>query len=158
MLISSILIACLHAHNNVMYNAVYRQMHTSNENMDLLLSTGCYPFVIFRFLESSLISGEGLVSVDVASDAAQEELSQIHRENIERLAGFSEEEILKEKERIQQTLGMLLVCVQYHVHVYIVHSNHDIVSAKLSVISSTELRVLEPHPHPHPEPSPLYGW
>ena len=43
----------------------------------------------------------------VASDAAQEEVIRIHRENVERLVGFSEEEILKEKERIQQTLGML---------------------------------------------------
>ena len=94
------------------------RVHTNamriRQSTELVLSTDYYPFVIFRFLESSLISGEGLVSVDVASDAAQEELSQIHRENIERLAGFSEEEILKEKERIQQTLGMLYV--QYHIH------------------------------------------
>ena len=62
-----------------------------------------------RFLESSLISGQGLVSVGVASDAAQEEVTRIHRENVQRLAGFSEEEILKEKERIQQTIGMLHV-------------------------------------------------
>jgi hypothetical protein len=52
-----------------------------------------------------LISGEGLVSVGVASDAANEEVTRIHRENVQRLAGFSDEELLKEKERIQQTLG-----------------------------------------------------
>ena len=69
-----------------------------------------------RFLESSLISGEGLVSVGVASDAAQEEVTRIHRENVQRLAGFSEEEILKEKERIQQTLGMLQV---HHAHIHV---------------------------------------
>ena len=58
-----------------------------------------------RFLGSSLISGEGLVSVGVASDAAKDELTKIHRENVQRLAGFSEEEILQEKERIEKTLG-----------------------------------------------------
>ena len=63
-----------------------------------------------RFLGSSLISGEGLVSVGVASNAAQEEITRIHRENVQRLSGFSEEEILKEKERIQQTIGMPISC------------------------------------------------
>ena len=62
-------------------------------------------FVFCSFLESSLISGEGLVSVGVSSSAAREEVTRIHRENVERLSGFSEGEILKEKERIQQTLG-----------------------------------------------------
>ena len=57
----------------------------------------------------------------VASDAAQEEVTRIHRENVERLAGFSEEEILKEKERIQQTLGML------HEHIHYVHVPHALV-------------------------------
>lgn len=41
----------------------------------------------------------------VAPDAAEEEVTKIHQENVKRLSGFSEEEILKEKERIQQTLG-----------------------------------------------------
>ena len=44
-------------------------------------------------------------------DAAHEEVTRIHRENIERLAGFSDEELLKEKERIQQTLGMYAIHV-----------------------------------------------
>ena len=59
--------------------------------------------------------------MSVASDAAQEEVTRIHRENVERLAGFSEEEILKEKERIQQTLGML------YEHVHYVHVPHALV-------------------------------
>ena len=42
----------------------------------------------------------------VSSAAAKEELTKIHHENVERLSGIPEEEILKEKERIQQTLGM----------------------------------------------------
>ena len=58
-----------------------------------------------------MISGAGLVSVGVSSDAAHEEVTRIHRENVERLAGFSQEEILKEKERIQQTLGMYAIHV-----------------------------------------------
>lgn len=45
----------------------------------------------------------------VPSDAAKEEVAKIHQENVERLSGFSEEEILKEKERIQQTLGMYYI-------------------------------------------------
>ena len=52
-----------------------------------------------------MISGEGLVSVGMASDVAKEEVTKIHQENVKHLSGFSEEEILKEKERIQQTLG-----------------------------------------------------
>lgn len=55
-----------------------------------------------------MISGEGLVSVGVSPDAAKEEVTKIHQENVKRLSGFSEEDILKEKERIQQTLGNLL--------------------------------------------------
>ena len=47
----------------------------------------------------------------VTSDTAHEEVTRIHRENIERLAGFSDEELLKEKERIQQTLGMYAIHV-----------------------------------------------
>ena len=47
----------------------------------------------------------------VASDAAHEEVTRIHRENVERLAGFSDEELLKEKERIQQTLGTYAIHV-----------------------------------------------
>ena len=51
----------------------------------------------------------------VSSDAAHEEVTRIHRENVERLAGFSDEELLKEKERIQQTLGTYAI----HVHVHV---------------------------------------
>ena len=70
------------------------------------------------FLESSFISGEGLVSVGVPSDAAKEEVAKIHQENVERLSGFSEEEILKEKERIQQTLGMYYTCILCNAMIY----------------------------------------
>ena len=41
----------------------------------------------------------------MSKEAAQEEVSRIHRENAERLSGFSEEELLRERERIKQALG-----------------------------------------------------
>ena len=42
------------------------------------------------------------IEFDIGGGAsAHEEVTRIHRENIERLAGFSDEELLKEKERIQ---------------------------------------------------------
>ncbi len=58
---------------------------------------------------SQLISGEGLVTVGVSQEAAQEEVVKIHRENIERLSGVSAEEVVQERERIAEVLGPSLV-------------------------------------------------
>ncbi len=61
----------------------------------------------------------------VASDAANEEVTRIHRENVQRLAGFSDEEILKEKERIQQTLGRCMYVYVYATCISCsIHSTH----------------------------------
>lgn len=60
---------------------------------------------IFRLDFSSLISGVGLVSVGVSLEAAKDEVIKIHEENVERLSSLSEEEIKKERERIQQQIG-----------------------------------------------------
>lgn len=62
-----------------------------------------------RFVASQLISGEGLVKVGVAEDVAREEVMKIHRENVERLSGVSEQELLQERERVEQVLGPSLV-------------------------------------------------
>ena len=58
-----------------------------------------------RFLQSALISGEGLMSVGVAPEVAQEEVGKIHQENVERLSCLSEQEILEEQDRIRKLLG-----------------------------------------------------
>ncbi len=62
-----------------------------------------------RFVSSQLISGAGLVKVGVSPEAAHGEVGKIHRENVERLSGMLEEEILQERERIEQVLGPNLV-------------------------------------------------
>ena len=43
----------------------------------------------------------------MSKEAAQEEVSRIHHENVESLSAFSEEELLQERERIKQALGWL---------------------------------------------------
>lgn len=58
-----------------------------------------------RFLQSAVISGEGLMSVGVAPEVAQEEMGKIHQENVERLSCLSEQEILEEQDRIRKLLG-----------------------------------------------------
>ncbi len=62
-----------------------------------------------RFVSSQLISGAGLVKVGVSPEAAHGEVGKIHRENVERLSGMLEKEILQERERIEQALGPSLV-------------------------------------------------
>ena len=57
----------------------------------------------------SLISGEGLVSMGVSEESAREEVSKIHSENVQRLVSASREELLAERERVEQTLGAELV-------------------------------------------------
>ena len=52
------------------------------------------------------------MSVGVSSDVAKDEVTKIHQENMERLAKFSEEEIVKEKQRIEQSLSKTSQCVQ----------------------------------------------
>ena len=64
-----------------------------------------------RFLQSGVISGEGLMSVGVAPEEAQEEVGKIHQENVERLSRLSEGEILEEQDRIRQLLGKCVLCV-----------------------------------------------
>ena len=62
----------------------------------------------------TLVSGEGLVSgVGVSGREGagpgagpEQEVQRIHEENVERLRGLSEEEILQEKERIEHALGV----------------------------------------------------
>ena len=58
-----------------------------------------------RLSSSSLISGEGLTSMDVSSEAAKNEVTMIHQENVDRLLSLPEEEVLKEQQRVQQSLG-----------------------------------------------------
>ena len=60
-----------------------------------------------KFLKSRLISGEGLTSMGVSREAAQEEVTKIHQENVERLSNLPEKEIMEEQERIKQVLGKL---------------------------------------------------
>ena len=55
---------------------------------------------------SSLISGDGLKSVGATDEGARSDIGKIHQENVERLSKLSEEEILKEKEQIEQALGV----------------------------------------------------
>ena len=45
----------------------------------------------------------------VSVDTAREEVEKIHSENVERLAAATEEELLLEKERVEQVLGAHLV-------------------------------------------------
>ena len=62
----------------------------------------------------TLVSGKGLVSgVGVSGREGagpgagpEQEVQRIHEENVERLRGLSEEEILQEKERIEHALGV----------------------------------------------------
>ena len=56
-------------------------------------------------MKSSLISGEGLMTMGVPEETADEEVTKIHQENANLLSSLPEEEILIEKERIQQLLG-----------------------------------------------------
>lgn len=58
-----------------------------------------------RLGSSSLISGEGLTSVGVSLEAAKNELTTIHQENVDRLLSLPEEEVLKEQQRVEQLLG-----------------------------------------------------
>ena len=45
--------------------------------------------------------------MNVSKESAREEVSHIHRENAESLSAFSEEELLQERARIKQALGLL---------------------------------------------------
>lgn len=66
----------------------------------------CFIFYsLCRFIKSSLISGEGLRTVGVPQETSDKEVTKIHQENVELLSSLPEEEILREKERIQEVLG-----------------------------------------------------
>lgn len=60
------------------------------------------------FTHSRLITGDGLRCVaGVTPHKVHEELSSIHRENTQRLAAMTEQELLEEKEKMEKTLGKL---------------------------------------------------
>ena len=60
-------------------------------------------------IKSTLISGEGLVAAGVSREMAREEVGKIHAENVERLLAASRDELLVERERVEQVLGEGLV-------------------------------------------------
>ncbi len=62
---------------------------------------------------SSLISGEGLMSVGASKEAAKEEVMKIHEENVQQLSSLSEEERKKERENIVQQLGKKYKIVKF---------------------------------------------
>lgn len=64
----------------------------------------CTELSVFRF-KSSLISGEGLGLVGTSEEVVKSTLDKIHQENVDRLSGYSEAEILQEKERIENEMG-----------------------------------------------------
>lgn len=68
-----------------------------------------------QFLQSGLVTGEGLVSVGVSREGAREEVAKIHHENVERLSALSEGEILEEQERIKQVLGEHAWCMSLYI-------------------------------------------
>lgn len=60
------------------------------------------------FTHSRLITGDGLrCMAGVTPHKVHEELSSIHRENTQRLAAMTEQELLEEKEKMEKTLGKL---------------------------------------------------
>lgn len=66
-----------------------------------------------RFLfHSSLVSGQGLLSVGASSKTAQQEVEQIQEENARKLSALSEEEILQEQERIKRILSRWITRVE----------------------------------------------
>ena len=59
-----------------------------------------------RFLfHSSLVSGQGLLTVGASMETASQEVKQIQEENAKKLSALSEEEIVQEQERIKRILG-----------------------------------------------------
>jgi hypothetical protein len=60
---------------------------------------------------SSLISGEGLMAGTGNQISTAKEVENIHKENLDRLATMSKEEILEEQARLKTSLGLFNIFV-----------------------------------------------
>lgn len=61
--------------------------------------------VTWERYHSSLVSGQGLLSVGGSGGSVEKEVKLIHKENVEKLSQLSESEILQEQGRIRNALG-----------------------------------------------------
>ena len=58
-----------------------------------------------QFVNSSVVSGEGLIQSGSKEMVLNKEVEEIHKENIAKLESMSHEEILEEQARIKASLG-----------------------------------------------------
>ncbi len=61
-------------------------------------------YIHFRY-RSSLITGDGLLSMGKSEEDVKAEMSKIHQENMDTLLGLKEEVLLQEKREIEQRLS-----------------------------------------------------
>lgn len=60
-----------------------------------------------KFLQSALVTGQGLVAAGATPEAAQQEIAKIHEENLSTLSALTEKDILEEQEKLKRMLGKI---------------------------------------------------